>query len=376
MSPLTRINQFNQYRSPETVQLGDEAIEMKVLLPDGEAVTDAQKILEDPVKVPLLPNQGFDDDNAQKEHAQGVEETVEDAVGVLEREAAVGHRVLVTGHLAQYLVDKAAILAEQPTSEAQIAAIKFTTRYEASQEPTKETDPFEHLSEAARLAIQANRDRYELEPAEIVGVEMEPKDELEAHRRLATAKHVAKLVEDSREAAAADTVPEPIWVDQHGFELGEGEYFKSNNFEESTAVFKALDRYLHATGRQDEIQDFYDETFENQSLLELKGEKAQDVRNALRMVAEQPIEEAQEATKEQFKLYGTRVVPKDDLEADKKIAQRMLAIREQGPKAIERVEIAPDDEVIRTGEVYDIRRQERRTNTELSVSNDDLRLAA
>jgi len=351
---LTLANQFSHSRSPETVRLGDDAIDVQVLLPDGEAVNDAQKILGDPAQVPVPEHQGFDDANTKEEYSASVAETADKAAETLGREAAVGHRVLVTGQLAQYLVDKAAIIAEQPTSESQIAAIKFTARHEAAQAPTEESDPFEHLSEAAQHAIRMNRSAQNLDPSELDGVQMTRKAELEAHRRLASAKHVAKLVDKNRRAST-DTQPEPIWVDQNGFELGKDEYFRADNFSESATVLKALDRYLDATGRQDEIQDYYDDTFENQTLLEFKGEKAQDVHNALRMVAEQSVEEAREATKQAFLDYGERYVSDTELESDKKFAKRMLEMRAQGPKVIERVEIAPDDEVVRTGNNHNVK---------------------
>ncbi|MBP9738940.1 hypothetical protein KBD20_04590 [Candidatus Saccharibacteria bacterium] len=337
---------------PETVNIGDDNSEISLELSDPAAIHDALEIYNTPVVYAEGSPQNTEAaDQLLVGSYEDKKPELEAAGQQLADQVVTGNRVVLSGLPAQLALEKAAIFAEEPTSELQIISIKLLEKYRRTEADTEELDPFANVSERAQRIIKLNRTKNNIDPLEAQGVSPEPGEEYEMFRRAATRQHIGKVVKNEV-ALYTDTKPEPIWVDQSGNKLAKDEYFRAYNFSETGVTMRALNRYLTVHNRKDEFSKFDQPSSDTQGLIELKGQEALDARAALRMVAEESIEEALETTKEKDKgrFKGSKMLV-ENLEADRKHAARMLAIREQGPKNVETVQINPEDEVIRTGEV-------------------------
>lgn len=144
------------------------------------------------------------------------------------------------------------------------------------------------------------------------------------------------------------TKPEPIYVDQSGNEIAQGEILKLSNPEEMMVTYRAVD-LLRA---EREAQGIFDNTSakadlegqldEGKFVADLRGQEALFAREALSRVAAGEVDDANEELRSALKY-------------DKDVATNMLEIRSQGPKQLEAVEINPDDEVVRTAKQHNLK---------------------
>lgn len=341
--------------SPETVKIGDDSSAISLELSGPEAVQNALEIYNHPVLSPnsRLENPSTDDRLLITTYKDKADE-LQEAGKQLEEQVVTGNKVILSGSAAKLTLEKAAIFAEEPTSELQIISIKMLEDYRRAQADTEEFEAFPNLSKEARSIINQNRSKYEIDPPEADGLDLSPEARDEMHRREASNKHLSKVVKNEVELYT-DTKPDPIRVDQSGNVLSQDEFFRAYNFSETAITLRALNQYLTAHGRSDEMSNFEQHNSDTQGLLQLKGEQAQEAYNALNMIATRSVEDAVEMTKaDDTMLFEGKRINREDLETERKMVARMLDIRAQGPKQIETVQINPEDEVIRTGEVIGV----------------------
>jgi len=182
---------------------------------------------------------------------------------------------------------------------------------------------------------------FQAEAAELLGEEIPASAQ---QKRMPWDPEYDEFVEDEREASSkriakqkaqlgTQTTPMPIYLNQKGEELAEGEYLPLSNFENIAIASRATKLLEKKLGYDSEAASIAGKVRDTDVYsIDIKGAEAQFVRTALEQLATGEIVE---------KSWS-----EEEATAERRSAKRILDTLVQGPKQIEMVHIDPSEDVI------------------------------